>query len=210
MDGNITPTGQDDSDYDDPFQLFTANIHHDNRVTQNNDDGCSDNNNSFNNNSNSDAPSLVSVPVCASSFVFVSDFKKTIISPCVLTVVFKTWFNGWATERRMRGKAPLSTISACKVYNSCHDELEHLIICPVACQLGVKFLGLFLDKQMSVEQALLFEIRNLHELAARALHLFAIFVCRFSLKIDLDRTYTERIRKALSLHLKLGRMISIR
>ena len=161
-----------------------------------------------NNNDNSEPALCVCLFVCADSVFSVASSLKPLVPPCVLSVMFKTWFNGWATGRRMRGKAPLASVQCCLFCNSHRDELAHIVRCPVACQLGTSNLGLTFDTS-SVEQALLFRYSCRNDLASRALHLYANFGCRFNPQIEFARTYVERCRKAISLHPKLGHLVIV-
>ena len=164
--------------------------------------------NNHNNNDNSESAALVCLSVCAQSVFVVTQLLKPHLPPCVLVVIYKTRFNGWATGRRMRGKAPLSSVQCCVFCKSHRDELEHIVRCPFACELGARHLGLVFDTS-SIEEALLFRYNSISNLTARALHLFAIFGCRFSDCSDFERVYVEKCRKAFSLHPKLGQAVTL-
>ena len=122
-----------------------------------------------------------------------------------MTVVLKAWLNGWPTARRMRGEAPLSSVAVCHFCRSHRDCIEHFSCCPVVRALGTRHLRLTLCiNTATIERLLLFNLFPGDSLLVLAVHLYAVFGCRFLAASDFDRTYQERVRKACSLSPRLG------
>ena len=97
--------------------------------------------------------------------------------PCVLSIFFRTFWNGWPTSRRMR-TAPgatgvLSCLLGCELGE---DSIEHYLLCPAAWQVLAKHRGIQLDPSRRNRQAMLLAMKGLsdNEVKAIAISIYAI------------------------------------